>query len=186
MHLSNIELRFLNGLGSGKNGTAYDYKGKVLKHTDSVHEFEAAKKLLENPQPWSCKIYAVEELENEEYLILKEKVEIAEYDPYDEDGEFYGVEGTLKSLENVLHTPWQLCRSFSSTWKGYEFRDLTEKEIKHIARKQRTKLGQSCYVWFYSAYKAAEEFGIDTCDLYHNIGINSKGEFVFFDVMMEG
>ena len=183
MKLSNIELQWLNVLGSGANGTAYEYNGKVLKSTDSHCEFEAAKKILENPQDWSCRIYAIEDLGNEEYLILKEKVEVAEYDPTDENGEFYGVEGTLKSLKNILHTPWDLCRSWTKenkTWK-----ELTEKEINHIAKSQRTKLGSSCYKWFYSAYKAAESFGIDTCDLYHNIGINSKGEFVFFDVMIE-
>jgi hypothetical protein len=183
MKLSNIELQWLRVVGYGKNGTAYEYDEKVLKSTNNPFEFEAAKKILETPQDWSCKIYAIEDLGNEEYLILKEKVEVAEYDPTDENGEFYGVEGTLNSLENVLHTPWDLCRSW--TKKNKTWRDLTEKEINHIAKSQRTKLGSSCYKWFYSAYKAAENFGIDTCDLYHNIGINTKGEFVFFDVMAE-
>lgn len=185
MKLSNIELNWLEVLGSGKNGTAYDYDGMVLKSTDNHREYEAAKKLKNNPQYWSVKIFEVEDLGNDEFLILKEKVEVAEYDPYDEDGQFYGVEGTLKSLQKTIHTPWGLCRSWTEPFESKEFRDLTDKEINHISKKQRTSLGKELYKWFYAAYKSAEKFNIDTCDLYHNIGIKEDGSFCFFDVMEE-
>ena len=183
MTLSSIELNWLELLGTGSNGTAYEYDNKCLKVTDNEYEFLAAKKLMNSPQSWSCIIFDVEDLGNGEYLILKEKVQIEEYDPTDENGEFYGQEGTLKSLEGVLHTPWDLCRSW--TKEGKTWKDLTEKEINHISKKQTTKIGADCYKWFYAAYKSAESFQIDTCDLYQNIGMRENGEFVFFDVMVE-
>lgn len=180
MNLSNIDLNSLEIIGKGKNGIAYEYQNHVLKVTDNPYEGEAAKRLVKNPQPWSCKIYEVEEISDGRFFILKEMVQVKEYDPTDENGEFYGVEGTLESLQNTLHTPYQLCQ----LPQGYELRDLTKEEIKNIVRSQRTKLGGKVYEWFYRVFSSAEKFEIDTRDLYQNIGVNKDGEFVFFDVMI--
>jgi hypothetical protein len=186
-------------LGKGKNGKAYRMEnGNVLKITKSFEEFTTALELMKSKPKWSVKILKAEKV-GKMYHIEKEfvspvsdvKGEEFEY-PYQnqwfktkDDAEAFAtgnnMVATVSFEQNTVTTainPFYMSRP--KDWgMNFEVKEFDYKKVsKKLPKEQR-----AFYVWFCKSFFEAKSMGIYTGDLYQNIGINSKGQYCFFDLM---
>lgn len=198
-------------IGAGKTGKAYLLEnGNVLKITPDVDEFEMAKRIMAENPAWASKIISTEE-KNGLYYIEKSFVnpiypkagktdsmnygdarfEFTGKQYARNDSEFQTMEHISKILgsdykkSNGIGTikkaiaPFQMCQpnDFGSNFNVEEFDPKSISKYLYKNKKER-----KLFDWFVVSFFQAKKFGAFTKDLYQNIGIDSEGNFCFFDV----
>lgn len=186
--LFDIDVSALERVGYGSYGEAYAYEDRILKVTRHIGEHRAALRLIADPQPWSCAIYASEASELE-WRILKARVELIQFEePYHkEPGTFWGIPHRENGFADRASCPVEFCQGMipPNDHMPCAVEPITPAEMQRLLRlyENRNAEQAACFRWFIETYWQVRAFGFTTIDLYCNIGRDASGEFVYFDMM---